>query len=191
MSVIKQRKAGVVIERSAVPVLDVVKAIGVGNEISDLKELFPVNDKEIWESINFFCLNTNFDTKKEVFNVAKVVFVPKDNEVELELLEITGEIYLRCVNRGKLLNPKIKSISSAFTNGLQHVVMQMIRAYKLNRPIENNLTEGNFNTSVDIHVAQKISNWCEFNDVNISNMCSEYENIDDYTNLKVKLKELE
>ena len=44
MSVIKQRKAGVVIERSAVPVLDVVKAIGVGNEISDLKELFPVND---------------------------------------------------------------------------------------------------------------------------------------------------
>lgn len=191
MSVIKQRKAGVVIERSAVPVLDVVKAIGVGNEISDLKELFPVNDKEIWESINFFCLNTNFDTKKEVFNVAKVVFIPKDNEVELELLEITGEIYLRCVNRGKLLNPKIKSISSAFTNGLQHVVMQMIRAYKLNRPIENNLTEGNFNTSVDIHVAQKISNWCEFNDVNISNMCSEYENIDDYTNLKVKLKELE
>ena len=66
MSVIKQRKAGVVIERSAVPVLDVVKAIGVGNEISDLKELFP-NDKEIWESINFFRLNTNFDTKTEVF----------------------------------------------------------------------------------------------------------------------------
>ena len=53
MSVIKQRKAGVVIERSAVPVMDVVKAIGVGNEILDLKELYPVNDKEIWESINF------------------------------------------------------------------------------------------------------------------------------------------
>ena len=45
MSVIKQRKAGVVIERSAVPVMDVVKAIGVGNEILDLKELYPVNDK--------------------------------------------------------------------------------------------------------------------------------------------------
>ena len=72
MSVIKQRKAGVVIERSAVPVLDVVKAIGVGNEISDLKELFPVNDKEIWESINFFCLNTNFDTKTEVFNLSLI-----------------------------------------------------------------------------------------------------------------------
>lgn len=191
MSVIKQRKSGVVIERSAVPVLDVVKAIGIGNEITDLKELYPVNDKEIWESINFFCLNTNFDTKKEVFNVAKVVFEPSENSVELELLEITGEIYLRCVNRGKLLNPKIKSIASAFTNGLQHVIMQMIRAYKQNKPIENNLREGNFNTSVDIHIAQRISNWCEFNNVNIASMCSQFVDTDNYQKLVVKLKELE
>ena len=165
MSVIKQRKSGVVIERSAVPVMDVVKAIGVGNEIIDLKELFPVNDKEIWESINYFCLNTQFDARKEVFNVAKVTFHPSTNTVELELLEISGEIYLRCVNRGKLLNPKIRTINNAFTNGLKHVVTQMVRAYKHSTPIENNLQEGNFNTAVDVNIAQRISRWCEFNDV--------------------------
>ncbi len=191
MSVIKQRKTGVVIEKSAVPVMDVVKAIGVGNEIIDLKELFPVNDKEIWESINYFCLNTQFDSRKEVFNVAKVIFFPETNTVELELLEISGEIYLRCVNRGKLLNPKIRSISNAFTNGLKHVVIQMIRAYKHNTPIENNLQEGNFNTSVDVNIAQRISKWCEFNDIDISAICKEYSNTESYESLVVNLKEIE
>jgi len=191
MSVIKQRKAGVVIERSAVPVMDIVKAIGVGNEIIDLKELYPVNDKEIWESVNYFCLNTTFDARKEVFNVAKVIFHPDTNTVELELLEISGEIYLRCVNRGKLLNPKIRSISNAFTNGLKHVVMQMIRAYKNSTPIENNLQEGNFNTAVDVNIAQRISRWCEFNNIDIPEVCKKYTDTDNYENLVVILKEIE
>ena len=191
MSVIKQRKTGVVIERSAVPVMDVVKAIGIGNEILDLKELFPVNDKEIWESINYFCLNTQFDSRKEVFNVAKVTFHPDTHTVELELLEISGEIYLRCVNRGKLLNPKIRSINKAFTNGLKHVVMQMIRAYKFNTPIENNLQEGNFNTSVDVNIAQRISKWCEFNDIDVSEVCKQFGDTEKYENLVVNLKEIE
>lgn len=191
MSVIKQRKTGVVIERSAVPVMDVVKAIGVGNEILELKELFPVNDKEIWESINYFCLNTQFDSRKEVFNVAKVTFYPDTHTVDLELLEISGEIYLRCVNRGKLLNPKIRSINNAFTNGLKHVVMQMIRAYKFNVPIENNLQEGNFNTSVDVNIAQRISKWCEFNDIDVSEICKQFGDTENYENLVVNLKEIE
>ena len=119
------------------------------------------------------------------------IFFPETNTVELELLEISGEIYLRCVNRGKLLNPKIRSISNAFTNGLKHVVIQMIRAYKHNTPIENNLQEGNFNTSVDVNIAQRISKWCEFNDIDISAICKEYSNTESYESLVVNLKEIE
>ena len=126
-----------------------------------------------------------------MFNVAKVTFHPDTHTVELELLEISGEIYLRCVNRGKLLNPKIRSIGNAFTNGLKHVVMQMIRAYKFSVPIENNLQEGNFNTSVDVNIAQRISKWCEFNDIDIAEICKQYNDTENYETLVVNLKEIE
>ena len=44
---------------------------------------------------------------------------------------------------------------------------------------------------VIVNIAQRISKWCEFNDMDISEICKQFGDTENYENLVVNLKEIE
>tara|TARA_Y100001937_G_scaffold125095_1_gene191154 strand:- start:906 stop:1478 length:573 start_codon:yes stop_codon:yes gene_type:complete len=113
---IGKRKSINVINRTGTPVMSVCSAIGRGDDLSLIKQKFPVTDKEIMDVIHFFCNNVDFDQHHlSVFK--KVEF--EQNRIAVQLDEISAEFYLRMLNRYIFKFKKLQDFEDMLEEGLK------------------------------------------------------------------------
>ena len=56
-----KRRGIYVTEKNSVPMMGVCKGIGSGYDLEEVKQIYPVNNDDIVDCINFFCKYTEFD----------------------------------------------------------------------------------------------------------------------------------
>ena len=110
-----KRRGIYVTERHSVPMMGVCKGIGNGYDLEDVKQIYPVNDDDIIDCINFFCKYTEFDPY-HIMTFKKLEF--SEYKIELQIQETSAECYMRMLNRSIYLNKKLKDFNEMFVDGL-------------------------------------------------------------------------
>ena len=110
-----KRRGIYVTERHSVPMMGVCKGIGNGYDLDDVKQIYPVNDDDIIDCINFFCKYTEFDPY-HIMTFKKLEF--SEYKIELQIQETSAECYMHMLNRSIYLNKKLKDFNEMFVDGL-------------------------------------------------------------------------
>ena len=110
-----KRRGIYVTERHSVPMMGVCKGIGNGYDLEDVKQIYPVNDDDVIDCINFFCKYTEFDPY-HIMTFKKLEF--SEYKIELQVQETSAECYMRMLNRSIYLHKKLKDFNEMFVDGL-------------------------------------------------------------------------
>jgi len=112
---INKRRGIYVTDRHAVPMMGVCKQIGAGYDLAEIKQLYPVNDDDIVDCIQFFCKYTDFDPF-HILTFKNLNF--SECRVELKIQEISAECYMRMLNRSIYINKRLKGFDEMLIEGL-------------------------------------------------------------------------
>ena len=112
---INKRRGIYVTDRHAVPKLGVCKSIGAGYDLEEIKKVYPVNDDDIVDCIQFFCKYTEFDPY-HILTFKNLTF--SECKVEIKIQEISAECYMRMLNRSIFLNKRLKGFDTMLIEGL-------------------------------------------------------------------------
>tara|TARA_B110000444_G_scaffold89146_1_gene84300 strand:+ start:2014 stop:2556 length:543 start_codon:yes stop_codon:yes gene_type:complete len=112
---INKRRGIYVTDRHAVPMLGVCKSIGAGYDLEEIKKVYPVNDDDIVDCIQFFCKYTEFDPY-HILTFKNLTF--SECKVEIKIQEISAECYMRMLNRSIFLNKRLKGFDTMLIEGL-------------------------------------------------------------------------
>ena len=103
---IQKRRGIYVTDRHAVPMMGVCKQIGAGYDLQEIKKIYPVNDDDIVDCIQFFCKYTDFDPF-HIMTFKNLNF--SECCIELKIQEISAECYMRMLNRSIYMNKRLKN----------------------------------------------------------------------------------
>lgn len=112
---INKRRGIYVTDRHAVPMMGVCKQIGAGYDLVEIKKIYPVNDDDIVDCIQFFCKYTEFDPF-HILTFKNLQF--SEMKIELKIQEISAECYMRMLNRSIYLNKRLKGFDEMLIEGL-------------------------------------------------------------------------
>jgi len=112
---INKRRGIYVTDRHAVPMMGVCKQIGAGYDLEEIKKIYPVNEEDIVDCIQFFCKYTEFDPF-HILTFKNLQF--SELKIELKIQEISAECYMRMLNRSIYLNKRLKSFDDMLVEGL-------------------------------------------------------------------------
>ena len=113
---INKRRGIYVTDRHAVPMMGVCKQIGAGYDLAEIKQLYPVNDDDIVDCIQFFCKYTEFDPF-HILTFKNLIF--SENKIELKIQEISAECYMRMLNRSIYVTKRLKGFDDMLIEGLR------------------------------------------------------------------------
>lgn len=112
---INKRRGIYVTDRHAVPMMGVCKQIGAGYDLEEIKKIYPVNEEDIVDCIQFFCKYTEFDPF-HILTFKNLQF--SELKIELKIQEISAECYMRMLNRSIYLNKRLKSFDDMLLEGI-------------------------------------------------------------------------
>tara|TARA_B100000900_G_scaffold369434_1_gene347269 strand:- start:518 stop:1060 length:543 start_codon:yes stop_codon:yes gene_type:complete len=112
---IQKRRGIYVTDRHAVPMMGVCKNIGKGYDLDEIKKLYPVNDDDIIDCIQFFCKYTEFDPF-HILTFKNLSF--SECCIELKIQEISAECYMRMLNRSIYMNKRLKNFDAMLLEGI-------------------------------------------------------------------------
>tara|TARA_R110002074_G_scaffold239991_3_gene411661 strand:+ start:2281 stop:2823 length:543 start_codon:yes stop_codon:yes gene_type:complete len=112
---INKRRGIYVTDRHAVPMMGVCKQIGAGYDLEEIKKIYPVNDEDIVDCINFFCKYTEFDPF-HILSFKNLQF--SELKIEMKIQEISAECYMRMLNRSIYINKRLKGFDEMLIEGL-------------------------------------------------------------------------
>ena len=112
---INKRRGIYVNDRHAVPMMGVCKQIGAGYDLEEIKKIYPVNDEDIVDCINFFCKYTEFDPF-HILSFKNLQF--SELKIEMKIQEISAECYMRMLNRSIYINKRLKGFDEMLIEGL-------------------------------------------------------------------------
>ena len=112
---IQKRRGIYVTDRHAVPMMGVCKQIGAGYDLQEIKKIYPVNDDDIVDCIQFFCKYTDFDPF-HIMTFKNLNF--SECCIELKIQEISAECYMRMLNRSIYMNKRLKNFDDMLLEGL-------------------------------------------------------------------------
>lgn len=112
---INKRRGIYVTDRHAVPMMGVCKQIGAGYDLEEIKKIYPVNDDDIVDCINFFCKYTEFDPF-HILSFKNLQF--SELKIEMKIQEISAECYMRMLNRSIYINKRLKGFDEMLIEGL-------------------------------------------------------------------------
>jgi hypothetical protein len=93
----------------------VCKHIGAGYDLQEIKKIYPVNDDDIVDCIQFFCKYTDFDPF-HIMTFKNLNF--SECCIELKIQEISAECYMRMLNRSIYMNKRLKNFDDMLLEGL-------------------------------------------------------------------------
>jgi hypothetical protein len=155
------KKRGIyVTEKNSVPMMAICKSIGAGYDLSEIKNIYPITDDDICESIQFFCKYTDFDPY-HILTFKKLEFA--DLEVKIQVQEISAECYMRMLNRSIYINNRLTNFDDMLLHGMN---ISFENACKL---INGNFTEADvLNPALDKALANEIEMFMEMTKRNAS-----------------------
>jgi hypothetical protein len=112
---INKRRGIYVTDRHAVPMMGVCKQIGAGYDLEEIKKIYPVNDDDIVDCIQFFCKYTEFDPF-HILTFKNLQF--SELKIEIKIQEISAECYMRMLNRSIYINKRLKKFDDMLLEGL-------------------------------------------------------------------------
>lgn len=165
-------------ERTSVPMMEICKSIGNGHEVSEIKNMYPINNDDIIDCIQFFCKYTEFDPFT-MMTFKKIDF--KDSSLTVKVQEMSAEFYIRMLNRAVYQSKKITTFDKMLVDGMR---LSFETACKL---ITRHITEAEaLNPVLDKALASEIEMFLQMTNRNALAELSKLD-IDNFENNSFKL----
>ena len=122
--IIRRPKSGrEVIERTAVPVTDVIDSLIRKRNINTTQQQFPITEDEIWGCVDYV-LDAKNPGKNEKIDFT--ISYDEDGELCVNTESMTDWIYLTSLTYGRMFKPNLKDLNFLYSVGLENVMREIL-----------------------------------------------------------------
>lgn len=125
----RPRSGKEVLERNAVPVLDVIDSLILKRDINTTLNQFPITEEEIWTCIEYW-LDKKNPSKKEKLEFT--ISYDDNGELCVSTESMTDWIYLTSLTYGRMFSPNVRDLNFLYSVGLKNVMREILEDLKNN-----------------------------------------------------------
>ena len=126
--IIRRPKSGrEVIERTAVPVTDVIDSLIRKRNINTTQQQFPITEDEIWGCVDYV-LDAKNPGKNEKIDFT--ISYDEDGELCVSTESMTDWVYLTSLTYGRMFSPNTTDLNFLYCVGLENVMREILEDLK-------------------------------------------------------------
>lgn len=112
-----------VIERTAVPVVDVIDSLIKKRNINTTQKQFPITEEEIWGCVEYM-LDAKSPGKNE--DIDFTISYNQEGELCVNTESMTDWIYLTSLTYGRMFSPNLRDLNFLYGIGLENVMREIL-----------------------------------------------------------------